>query len=518
MDKLKVTDGRSLDKVKDVLNRVYNLRSSEYEIEEKENGDFEIILNCSDKAMDSKVIISTDNGAYHGYLNCYPALNNGRMQTFEEIRAHLEEEGVVVNLSEEELTKAFDRFAAGEIVENILIAEGVEPVSGKDAEIVIHFGKAEKRPKLTSDGKIDYKNLDNIIMVRKGDTLITKKPASAGVRGINIKGEEIVPLPGKDYVILVSDGATVNETGTVFTAMVDGYVDYNGKKLGVYPVYIVKKDLDYSVGNIKFNGSVHVCGDVLSGFKIEADKHILVDGICQDCELIAKGNVILRTGMKSSGTGFVKAGGSAIVGYAEKARIHAKEDIEIKKYAFNCELFAGGNIDAMSGEGIVAGGTVRAFSSVSVKKLGTQGNSKFTVIVGSKYFIEFELERLRREQQRIKETLEQIDVALSRFDLTREKIRSHPKIEKMFEVKSSLQTLTSDLSDREDWLIRDNRAKNPKVKVKENIFEGVTVMFFNVASVVREQMSNVVFYLDEKYGEVAWVSLKDIHSIETDDA
>ena len=109
--------------------------------------------------------------------------------------------------------------------------------------------------------------------------------------------------------------------------------------------------------------------------------------------------------------------------------------IEIKKYAFNCEIFAGNNIEAVSGEGIIAGGTIRAFSSISLKKLGTQGNSKFNVIVGSRYYIEFELERLRREQIRIKETLEQIAAALSKFDISREKVRNHPKIEKMFEVK-----------------------------------------------------------------------------------
>lgn len=518
MDELKFTGAPSSDKVRDTLNRVYGLRPSDYTISDSGEGTYSITINSKDMAANSKILISTDGGAYHGYLNCYPAINSGRMHTYEEILACLEEEGVVQNVDESAVKSSFDRFATGEIVENVMIAEGVEPIPGRDAEIVVHFGKSEKRPKMASGGKIDYKNVDNIIMVRKGDVLITKKPASLGVRGINIKREEVVPIPGKDYVILVSDGATVNETGTVYTAMIDGYVDYNGKKLGVYPVYVVKKDVDYSVGNIKFNGSVHVCGDVFPGFKIEADGHILVDGLCQDCELIAKGNVILKTGMKSSGAGFIKAGGSAIIGYAEQTKVHAKQDIEVRKYAFNCELFAGNNVEALSGEGIIAGGTVRAFSSVSIKQLGTQGNFKFTVITGSKYYIEFELERLRRERQRIRETLDQIDKALSQFDLSRDKIRSHPKVQKSLEVKASLDNLLRDLGAREDGLIKDNRAKNPKIKVKDKVFEGVTIMFFNVASVIREPMSNVVFYLDEKYSEVAWVSLKDINSIETDNA
>ena len=77
-------------------------------------------------------------------------------------------------------------------------------------------------------------------MVEKGDVLITKKPAIHGSRGRNIKGEEVTPIPAKDIVILPGDGATVNEAGTIFSATTDGYVDFGNKRLGVYPVYMVK--------------------------------------------------------------------------------------------------------------------------------------------------------------------------------------------------------------------------------------------------------------------------------------
>ncbi len=272
--------------------------------------------------------------------------------------------------------------------------------------------------------------------------------------------------------------------------------------------------MDYSTGNIRFNGSVHVKGDVLSGFKIEVDKHILVDGICQDCEIIAKGNVILRTGIKCTGSGLVRAGGTAVIGYAEKAKVYARESIEIRKYAFNCELFAGTKIDAMNGDGIIAGGLIRAFQDISVKQLGTNGNSKFNVIIGMKYYIEFELEKLRREKVRIAETIERVDTALSRFNLNRPKIANHPKIIKMLEVKSSLGELITELDKREAKLIEENKAKSPRMKVKNKVFEGVTVMFYNVGAVVKEPMENMVFYYDDKYGEVAWISLKNANALD----
>ena len=499
MDRIVVRAAKPQEHAKDICNKVYNLRPNEYEIEGGSEDRATVIFKCDDKVQDSKVFLTTDEGAFTGFLYMYPAVNEGKMHTLEEVMDYLKGEEVE-NIDKEQISSLFHKFADGEVIENEVIAEGVRPTMGKDAEITLHFGTADKKPKI-KDGKVDFKNLDNIVMVEKGDILITKKPAIQGSRGRNIKGGEVTPTPAKDIVILPGDGATVNEAGTIFTATTDGYVDFGNKRLGVYQVYMVKGNVDYSTGNIRFNGSVHVKGDVLSGFTIEAEKHILVDGICQDCEIIAKGNVILRTGMKCSGSGLIRAGGSAIIGYAEKAKVYAK-------------LFAGVKIDAMNGDGIIAGGLIRAFQDISVKQLGTNGNSKFNVILGMKYYIEFELEKLRREKARIQETIDRVDTALSRFNLTRPKIANHPKIIKMQEVKSSLGDLIVELDTREAKLIKENKAKNPRMKVKNKVFEGVTVMFYNVGAVVKESMDNMVFYYDEKYGEVAWISLKNANALD----
>lgn len=515
MNRLKITDCPSIDKLKEILNRAYGLRPSQYKVTDFPP-DRIIDLNDLDKDMDSRIIVTSNAGAFKGFVSCYPALNGGLMQSFEDMMGVIAEDGITVNLDKEKLKECYERFASGEILENVQIAQGVEAVPGRDAEIAIHFSTPENRPKVV-DGKSDFKNIDNIVMVSKGDVLLVKKPATPGSRGITVKGDEVVPIPGKDAVILLGDGATVDETGTIFTATTDGYVDYNGRKLTVSPVYVVKSNVDYSTGNIKFNGSVHIKGDVLPGFKIEAERHILVDGICQDCELTAKENVILRTGIKGSGGSLIDSGGSVILGYCEKSKIRARENVEIKKYAFNCDIMAGNRIDASSGDGIIAGGSIRAFQEVSAKQLGTQGNSAFSIAVGSKYYIENELGRIRKEKIKIGDTLLHVDVALGRFDLGQTKIATHPKIQKMMEVKKNLESLINDLEKKEEKLLMENKAKSPRVKAKGRVFEGLSVTFYDVTTVVKEELESVVFYFDDKFSEVAWISLKNINSIELND-
>ncbi|MCD8491911.1 MAG: FapA family protein [Geovibrio sp.] len=56
--------------------------------------------------------------------------------------------------------------------------------------------------------------------------------------------------------------------------------------------------MDYSTGNIVFNGVVHIRGDVLSGFSVKAEKDIMVEGIVQDATMVAGGSIVIKTGIK----------------------------------------------------------------------------------------------------------------------------------------------------------------------------------------------------------------------------
>ncbi|MDR2869507.1 MAG: hypothetical protein LBV04_03570, partial [Deferribacteraceae bacterium] len=68
--------------------------------------------------------------------------------------------------------------------------------------------------------------------------------------------------------------------------------------------------------------------------------------------------------------------------------------------------------------------------------------------------------------------------------------------------------------EKEDELLDEARAEKPRIKVKGAVYEGITVSFFNSSSTIRERAENIVFYLDVKYKEVAWVSLKDANTID----
>ncbi|MDR2884322.1 MAG: FapA family protein [Deferribacteraceae bacterium] len=492
-----------------IMSKVYSLGVSDFTSSYDEDGNTVVRINDDNKKYKSKVLVSIEDDATSAYLSIYPPIGGGAGLTYEDIYDTVTEDGIKVNVSYTAIETAAQLNLDGFIVEHLRFATGHRPIVGRDARVVVQFAAAEKKAKVDTDGKIDHKNIDNLILAKKGDLLLTKRPATSGVKGLSVKNSEIIPKAGKDIEIICGEGVMENAVGTAYTATHDGYVQFNDNVLAVHQVYFVHGDVDYAVGNIRFNGTIHVKGDVLSGFRLEASKDVIVDGVCGDCEIVAHQSLYLKTGVKGSKTNLFKAGVDAFIGYCENAKIFAKRNMTIKKYAYNSELQAGNRIEALHGDGIIAGGFVKAYSEIQAKQFGTEGNSKFTIEVGTKYYLDNVMDRLRKERARMVDTHEKINLALSRANMGIPEVRDSESVKNILEIKRNFETTIASMQEREALLEAESRAKRPKVKVRGRIYEGVTVMFFNAASTIREKMENAVFYLDEKYGEVAWISLKD---------
>ena len=88
MDKITVKALKPQERAREICNKIYNLRPNEYEIEGGSEERATIIFNCLEKTQDSKVYLTTDDGAFTGYLCMYIALNEGNIHTLEEVRGY----------------------------------------------------------------------------------------------------------------------------------------------------------------------------------------------------------------------------------------------------------------------------------------------------------------------------------------------------------------------------------------------------------------------------------------------
>ncbi len=353
------------------------------------------------------------------------------------------------------------------------------------------------------------KNVDNIRTVNEGDLLLTLKPATAGVRGLSIRNEEIPAIPGVETSISVGEGVREEKEGTEFYAATDGCVSFARNTLEVNPVYVVRGNVDYGSGNITFNGSVQVKNDVLSDFTIKAEKDIFIDGICQDAHLEAGGNIVIKLGIKGDMKGSVKAKGDVIVGYAEGARIEAKGDIEIQKYAYGSSLKAGGKIEAIKEPGVIAGGTVAAFSEVRLIQAGTTGNSKFLINVGTKYYFAAEMDALKASLLKFEENKAKIDEFLGSVNLKKKEVLANPKVRQLITMRKQIDAKIAGVEEQMKQLIKEAHHPRPKLKVTGELFGGLDVQIYREKVTVRENQKNVVYFFEDKYQQIQSVSLED---------
>lgn len=491
-----------------LLEKQYGLDLNDYIFSRDDSGKI-VIKVVSDKNVDADAELDITEDQLKAVVTVYPPINNGRPLSSDRILELLQEENITVNVRRDVMETAVQICNEGGISDNIAVAEGVEPIHGNNSQILLNFDPIKNKPKILRNGRVDYKNIDNIRIVHEGDLLLTKKPATPGVRGLSVRNQEIPPDPGVDTEIVIGEGVRAENENTEFYALTDGCVSFTRNTLEVNPVYEVRGNVDYSTGNIVFNGSVHVHNDVLSDFKIKAEKDVFIDGLCQDAHIEAGGNIVIKLGVKGDLKGSIKAKGDIVIGYAEGANIEAKGNLEILKYAYHSKLKTGGKLEAMKEPGVIAGGAVMAFEGVEANQIGTNGNSRFLINVGTKFYFAEELEALKKTQAKYEENKAKIDEFLGSVNLKSKEVLANPKVRQLITMRKQIDAKLVDVDKQMKELIREAHHPRPKLKVKGTLYGGLDVQIYREKLTVRENQQNVVYYFEDKYQQITFVSLED---------
>lgn len=508
MNLLKNYTGRDEKELIRLLTERYKLDGADYIFSRDDHGRI-IIKVITDKEVQPSIDLRVSADGLKAYLDIYPGINCGKDISVDDVMAELQSEKVTVNVNREDIISAVKMAQDGGISEKMLIAEGVEPISGKNAQVLLNFEPVRNSPKILKNGRVDYKNLDNIRVVRDGDLLLTKKSATAGVRGLTVRNEEITAEPGQDTEIYYGNGVRSEKDGTEFYASTDGCVNFSRNTLEVSPIYTVRGNVDYGTGNIVFNGNVYIKEDVLSNFTIKAEKDIFIEGVCQDSFLEAGGNIVIKLGVKGDGKGLIKANGDVFVGYAENATIEAKGNIEVSKYAYNSRLRAGGSITAEKEPGILAGGEITAFSEIRALQAGTVGNSKFTLSIGTKFYFEAELNALNATKNKYLENKAKIDEFLGGVNLKKKEVLDNPKVRQLIGFRKQLDEKIKAVDAQMQKLIKEAHHPRPKMKILNEIYGGAEVQVYRDKMIVKENQKNMVFFYDDKYQRIQALSLED---------
>ncbi len=254
----------------------------------------------------------------------------------------------------------------------ILIAQGKIPLKGEDGWYEYFFRTdVQKKPKVLEDGSADYKDIEWFEVVSEGQKIAFYHEAKEGTDGYDVTGAVIKGRKGAEKRVLKGKGFRLEDDKKTYTALYNGMIRLDGEDLSIVN-HVELDEINMTTGNIFFDGSIHIRGNVSSGMTVKATGDIVIDGNVEMATIETEGSVMLKKGMNASGNGMVKAGKNIVSRFFDATKVVAEGNIEVDK-CLNSQLYAKGLITANR---IFAGGIASSESGFYLNNVGNHAGLK----------------------------------------------------------------------------------------------------------------------------------------------
>ncbi len=325
---------------------------------------------------DAKVDITADSAGTVANLIITAPKNGGRPATVEMVLNALKASGIVAGIDEYDIKQAIKEKVYDVPV---CIARAIPAKRGNNGSITFNYDKERKLKPLRDEfGVANYRELNFIVPIRKGDVIAKITLPTEGTPGENIFGKTIPAEKGLAPKITVGKNTAVTAAGTEIVAMCDGHLVYGTGCFNVETTVTVKKDLDMSIGNIDFFGDVHIMGNVMEGFVITAGGSVKIDGSVFDGIITAGGDVNIVGGAINTR---IKCENNVSIGFCENSSITAKGNVESKQFAF-CDVFCYGGLTAKGNTGVISGGKITSMRDVQAGIIGSEKYTRTEINIG----------------------------------------------------------------------------------------------------------------------------------------
>ncbi len=395
-------------------------------------------------AADASVTAYLDDSDMQALIFANAPGPGGADLSMEELEHFMRNFGIVHGINDERLEAFID---TPKYNEKYLVAEGSKPVNGKDARLLYNFEIKKTYKPNETEGKVDFKSLNSIHNVVKGEEVAIKEPAEKGLAGRTVTGRMLPAKDGKDANFELSNGVYLSKDGLKVLAAVDGQVILSGGKIVVETVLTIPGNVNLaSGGNISVLGSVIVKGEVEDGFSIQAGGNIEVMGsVGRDCMIETPGDVILHGGINGGEKGFIKSGGSVWSRFIQHARVTSQGFVIVSDGIMNSDVDAEKKVLCKGRKAKIIGGHIRAGDEINAASFGGNGT---TLEVGYDPKIKEELDDLVEKREVLVKSKEEKDLNLAGLmKILRVRKNLPPEKEKvLLETRNQIQELTEQIS------------------------------------------------------------------------
>ena len=422
------------------------------------------------------------------FVRFIPPSEGGNRMSMDDFIKDLKFRNISFGLKEQNLRSHFS--TSGIYCTDLMVAEGQAPVQGNDAKIEYCFNTDNhKRPTHREDGTVDFFQMTTINQVKKGDLLARIIPEKPGISGHDIYNQEIKPRDVRKEYLKFGRNIELSEDKLTITSMVDGHVSLIDDKVFVNDVYQVKA-VDVSTGNLDYEGSIQVDGNVMENFEVKAGGNVFVNGLVEGAKIIAGGNIIIAKGMNGMQKGFLKAGGDVVVKFLENTRVVAGGYVEAEAI-MHSRVSAGSDVRVEGRRGVIVGGYVQAGVKIISKTIGAGMGASTILEVGVNPLIKTQYSRMQKALEDHTKTVKNAQVILDNF---KEKIAkgfqyNESQLKYMRSVAKLVEEKGAELNQMNQRMERFRAMmdiqKLAEVEVNNEIYPGTTIIIGDASRTIQ---------------------------------
>ena len=437
------------------------------------------------------------------FCKFYPASEGGITLTEDEIIKHLQQYGIKFGIDRE----AIGRYLSNrEYNREILMAKGQPPKQGKDGRIEYFFNTSlNTKPKKNPDGTVNYHELNTVSIVQAGQRLAVLIPEEPGIEGMNVYGNEVAPRAVKTPTLQFGNNITISEDGKELISNVTGHANLINGSVFVSDVLEIPADVDTSTGDVRYDGSVLIHGNVKSGFKVIAKGDVIVEGVVEGAIVKTDGQIVIKQGIHGMNKGVLDASGNILCKFIENAKVFCGGYIETEGI-MHSKVSAATQIIVHGKKAIIAGGVIRAGSGIEAENIGSEMGAATVIEVGvdpakkSRYIeLKEKMQSKRKEVETIKPILKTFSEKMATgIEVPEDKLAY---VQKLAVALKGLQAEMTEYGQEMDALHREiSRGNDARVKVTKQIYPGVTITISDVGYTTKDTRSFCQFVREN--GEV----------------
>jgi|GEM_PF-2068187 len=367
------------------------------------------LLPCD---IPAQFILDPLQGTMEATGSFLPPFGRGAPLSFNIIIQRLEGQGIVFGIRSQAIFDALDLCnTKSKIANNVCLAKGMPSINGRDSAIEYFYSQelGTEEFSIMPDGRIDYKRKVKIPTAHPGDLLIKIALPSSGQPGMDIKGEMIAALPGRAIPISPGQGVRTSVDGREFYATCTGQICQTPDSIAVLPIFEIHGDVDSHRGNIEFDGSVVVFGNILTGFTVKTKGDLTVFGNI-DCAFLEVGHdLIVNGGIIGTQAVPIKVAHHCIAKHLQNTWLEVEGDVHVISSCLQSRIETSGHFFCTDQRGVMSGGSLVCMRGAEINMLGADSGAPTRVIIGQDFMVRKRIREAEVARVSIQAGLKRID-------------------------------------------------------------------------------------------------------------